>query len=89
MMNGAASLNHTLQPRRVRETLNDHLASLGLDLSDSWMEHPSPPHPYATNMHVVVTNLPYSKGKWGKKLLCVFTVPTEHHWRRLVSTPRS
>ncbi len=46
VMNGTASVSHTLGPRRLRETANGYMASL----SDSWMNHPSPPHPYATNM---------------------------------------
>ncbi len=46
VMNGIASVSHTLEPRRPRETANGYMASL----SNSWMDHPSPPHPYATNM---------------------------------------
>ncbi len=46
VMNGTASVSHTLGQRRLRETANSYMASL----SDSWMDHPSPPHPYATNM---------------------------------------
>ncbi len=46
VMNGTASVSHTLGPRRLRETANGYMASL----SDSWMDHPSPPDPYATNM---------------------------------------
>ncbi len=46
VMNGTASVSHTLGPRRLRETANGYMASL----SDSWMDHPSPPHPYATDM---------------------------------------
>lgn len=52
MTNDTASANHTLRPRRVRETANDFVASL----SESWMDHPSPPHPYATNLWWRLTN---------------------------------
>lgn len=40
-MNGTASVKHTLEPKRVRDTANSYMASL----SDAWMEHP-----YAMNM---------------------------------------
>lgn len=43
---------HILGPRRVRETAMDNIASL----SESWMDHPSPPHPYATNLWWRFTN---------------------------------
>ncbi|XP_016338188.1 uncharacterized protein LOC107685937 [Sinocyclocheilus anshuiensis] len=52
VMNGTASVIHTLGPRRVRETANDYIASL----SESWMDHPSPPHPYTMNMWWRLTN---------------------------------
>ncbi len=83
VMNGTASVSHTLGPRRLRETANGYMASL----SDSWMDHPSPPHPYATNMWWRLAN--HTVKEYGSKNCYVCTVPTQHHWSGLVASSRS
>ncbi|RXN14305.1 envelope poly [Labeo rohita] len=52
VISGTASVKHALGPRRVREMPNDYAASF----TESWMDHPSPSHPYATNMWWRVIN---------------------------------
>ncbi len=92
VMNGTASVSHTLGPRRLRETANGYMASL----SDSWMDHPSPPHPYATNMwwrlanHTVkeygskncyvCTQFPHSTTEWTGGLIKITTHQPSWLW---------